>query len=247
MARTIDFEGCKLYGTTECNTLNMPSCDTCMLRENQEDCDRVKDDLLTLHELLPEGGVSELFESESCLLCKANKNKRSCFAMVDMAHAEPKRTKRNALGLKSKSLVGSLVPVQIACCTVCRRNLLLLEYLPLTIPAVVGLLSLLVLSFDAVNRPLIEAALYMPLIVFAFVVGACVVATHFVVKSIAKKFDSVTETDLLKVPTIVKMREKGWFPLNASKKGRISAVFMKNRLKCGVCTGGKDDAAPVTR
>ncbi len=243
MARIVDNSNCKLYHTRYCDMLNMPSCGECAFSGKQEECDRVMEDLDVLEGLLPEGGITALFEAKECQLCKGpNKKKRSCYAMVDMAHIEPVRTKRNAIGMKTRTNVGSLLPVQAACCDDCRKRLRLVEYLPVVLPVAVGFLALLLVSLDVVNGPLKRISMALPLLVFAVVVVMAMLAGRLIAKGIVKRNAPNMTFDMMELDTLRKMTEKGWFPLNAKKRGRVSPVFLNKRLKAGVGTGTLADA-----
>ena len=81
---------CKLYGKKACALLNMRSCEECPLKGRVAD-EQILTDLRLFCDLQPEGSVAQLFESKTCTLCKTEpKGKRSCYAIFDMAHTEPK-------------------------------------------------------------------------------------------------------------------------------------------------------------
>ena len=60
---------CTLYGTKACALLNMQDCDKCPLKGRVAD-PAIFDDLRLFCDLQPEGTAAQLFESETCTLCK---------------------------------------------------------------------------------------------------------------------------------------------------------------------------------
>ena len=236
MANYIDNKNCKLYGSEYCELLNMPSCENCAFGKlkNDSEAEEAKRDLDVLMSLVPEEGVSSLFMSETCLLCKGeHPNKRSGYAMTDIGHPEPERMHRNVIGIKTKCRVGSLIPVQIACCSRCRRNYFLVEYLPTIFAIVVAILALLVFSARGVHEPLTAVNELLPLGLFIVLV----VIGYFVGKllrgGLKKAKSRETEFDIWQLPTMQKLKKLGWQPLSADK-GVSRMVFTKKRVTQGV-------------
>ena len=119
---------CALYATRACAILNMRACEDCPVHRAKkgEEGDRantVADYLDRFEALLPEEGIAQLFESETCTLCKTEpKGKASAFAIIDFGHSEPKELHYRRLFTKGD--VGFMVPLQFACCRNCRSRLL---------------------------------------------------------------------------------------------------------------------------
>ena len=112
---------CPLYGGEYCKKLNMKSCRTCTV--TNDNAAGIKADIDAIESLMPEGGMARFFEGEECVLCKGEKkNRADCYAMADIGHPEPKREGRNAIGLKTKLRIGSMLPVQLSCCSNCRKK-----------------------------------------------------------------------------------------------------------------------------
>ena len=145
--RNLTDTACKLYGTKSCALLNMRACEACPLKGREADPE-IHTDLRTFCELQPEGTVAQLFESETCTLCTTEpKGTPTCFAVFDMAHEEPKKLATRKWLSKQKT--GFMVPLQFACCSKCRRRILLAEYLPLIAPIV---LTAIVLPFVLIEK-----------------------------------------------------------------------------------------------
>ena len=88
---------CPLYGGEYCKKLNMKSCRTCTV--TNDNAAGIKADIDAIESLMPEGGMARFFEGEECVLCKGEKkNRADCYAMADIGHPEPKREGTNAKG-----------------------------------------------------------------------------------------------------------------------------------------------------
>lgn len=236
MANYIDNKNCKLYGTEYCDLLNMPSCENCAFGKIRADseAEEAKRDLDVLMSLVPEEGVAPLFMSETCYLCKGDHpNKRSCYAMTDIGHAEPGRMHRNIIGIKTKCRVGSLIPVQIACCSRCRRNYFMVEYLPTFIAIIVSVIALAVLSMRSVHEPLSALSELLPLGVFVVLVVLGYLLGTLCRKGLKKAKSRETEFDVWELPIMKKLKALGWQPLSTDK-GISRMVFTKKRVTQGV-------------
>ena len=221
---------CTLYGTKSCALLNMRSCEECPLKGRVADPE-IHKDLRTFCELQPEGTVAQLFESETCTLCTVEpKGTPSCYAVFDMAHEEPK--KLAARKWLSKQKTGFMVPLQFACCTKCRRRILLAEYLPLIVPIV---LTATVLPFVAIERfrqTLAQAAQWLPLaLVFAALAGGYGLG-RLLSYLWRRKSESVMIADVRKHPVVLEMEEKGWRPLFGERRPHLA--FTKKRIDKGL-------------
>ena len=95
---------CELSGTKYCQMLNMHTCANCTVREHEQKAE-IKSDLDLYETLLPTGGVARLFQSHECQFCKTPvKGKRKGYAILDMAHPEPRRVQKWLLGITKASL-----------------------------------------------------------------------------------------------------------------------------------------------
>ncbi|MBR0507620.1 MAG: hypothetical protein IJJ86_03330 [Clostridia bacterium] len=221
---------CTLYGTKSCALLNMHSCEGCPLKGRVADPE-IHKDLRTFCELQPEGTVAQLFESEACTLCTTElKGKASCYAVFDMAHEEPK--KLAARKWLSKQKTGFMVPLQFACCTKCRRRILLAEYLPLIVPIVLTAVILPFVAIERFRQTLVQTAQWLPLaLVFAALVGG-----YGIGKLLAylwrRRSESVMIADVRKHPLVVEMEEKGWRPLFGERRPHLA--FTKRRIDKGL-------------
>ena len=223
---------CALYGTKACALLNMQDCDKCPLKGRVAD-PAIFDDLRLFCDLQPEGTVAQLFESETCTLCKTEpKGKPASFAVFDMAHTEPKMlAKRKWL---SKQETGFMVPLQFACCTKCRRRILLQSYLPLITTILLPLIALPFVMIERFAQSMRQVAGWLP---FAVVVAAFAVG-YGVGKLLAylykRKIEADMYVDVRTHPFVEKMKEKGWRPLFNDRVAHLA--FTKKRIDKGLGT-----------
>ena len=241
MQRNIHNKDCRLYHTPQCDLLNMPSCDECIVNDKADDAELIQKDLDILAGLLPEGGVSPLFDTDECVLCKGEKNKRAVYGLLDLGHAEPKREKRSILGLKVRARVGSLLPVQLSVCKACKRRLLILDYLPAVLPVIVGLAVILVFMLPGITASLERTAPIMPFALFVVSLLLAAVLGSLLSRTLAGRYSKHMHLDVFELPLLNEMKENGWFSLSTTgKKPRL--IFVKNRMRMGVGTGTPEDS-----
>ena len=239
MERKYTNTDCQLYGSYHCALLHMESCESCTVgTASAEEAESLKRKLDVTDSLMPAGGVSCLFTSQECLLCKGEeKGARACYANTDIGHVEPKTPARNAIGIKITARTGSLVPLQIACCAQCKRRLLTVDYLPNALAVGLSLLALVLLSIDTLREALMGVHSALPTLVFLAVVAASVIGMRFLRKALVAKAQEKTWMRALDLPQLAGMRERGWFEINAGNGGLTRFVFAKKRIRQGLYTG----------
>lgn len=182
-------------------------------------------------DLLPGGNLRPLFESESCLLCNTpEKNPRELYALTDMGHKEPEGEKTSAIGLKVKTKVGSMAPLQIACCSRCRKNYRIAANLRLGIVLLLVALSLLLLTRQSIEGALSSVHSLLPVIAFIAMIPISWGIGTAAANAFIKKKAQETEFDIEEIPFIQQMVDRGWFQLYG-KKQVSQLVFSKERLK----------------
>ncbi|MEA5048549.1 MAG: hypothetical protein VB034_08090 [Eubacteriales bacterium] len=229
---------CELSGTKYCQTLNMHACSACTIRES-ENKGEIKSDLDLYESLLPQGGIARLFQSRECQFCKTPaKGRRKGYAILDMAHPEPRRVQKWLFG-KRAARIGTMVPVQMSVCTKCRTRFLTIEYLPMLVPVMIGILALFVFSSDAVKTPLVDLSMFAPFggWVVSVLLGA--LAGKLTAKSLEKRWDKEMYMDVMQHPAIAEMTQKGWTPITA--KSHTKLLFSKSRLAKGLGTAEDSD------
>ncbi len=234
---------CLLKDTAACAAMNNPACPACEIGKAGTETQRnALEDFEMLKALLPEEGIKPLMQSETCLLCKGEKkNPRAYYAVTDFAHKEPQRTKTSVIGIKVKASVGSLIPVQIACCKSCRRNFLLRDYLPWIITAVITIALIAILSIVPLRESLVAVNELLPLIIFAGVFIVAYLAGQLARNIFVKAKEPYTLFEVGELPIIKKMLERGWFSLFGEKRG-IRLIFSKKRLERGWFSGDSVEA-----
>lgn len=223
---------CALYGTKSCALLNMQDCDKCPLKGRVAD-PAIHDDLKLFCTLQPEGTVASLFESETCTLCKDEpKGKPTSFAVFDMAHTEPKKLAKRRWLYKQQT--GFMVPLQFACCSECRRRILLQSYLPLIAPIVLTVIALPFVMIEHFAQAMRAVAGWLP---FAVVIAA-IVGGYGLGKLLAYLFKRKCEAgmymDVRTHPFVAAMTEKGWRPLFNDRTAHLA--FTKKRIDRGLGT-----------
>ena len=228
---------CELSGTKYCAMLNMHTCAACTVRDSANKAEIIAD-LDLVETLLPEGGIARLFESKDCQFCKTEvKGKRRGYAILDMAHPEPKRVQKWLFGSRT-ARIGTMIPLQMSVCPKCRRRFLLMEYLPVVIPVVVGFVALMVVSMDSVRNPLVNLSMFAPFGAWIVATLVGVIAGKLLTDGLERSWSKEMETNVMRHPVIVEMVNKGWTPITA--KSRTKLLFSKSRLAKGLGTGDSE-------
>ena len=231
---------CELSGTDYCRLLNMHTCAACTIRDSDNKAD-IRGDLDLYETLLPEGGVARLFQSRECQFCKTPvKGRRRGYAIIDMAHPEPRRVQKWLLG-KRTARIGTMIPVQMAVCGKCRSRFLRMEYLPMVIPVVIGIAALFVFSNDPVKSYLVDFSMFAPFGGWLASVLLAVLIGRLIVRGLEKRWAADMYVDVMQHPVIVEMTQKGWTPITA--KSRSKLLFSKSRMAKGL--GTAEDAEEV--
>ncbi len=229
---------CPLFQKPECDLLNMTSCKDCPMRDESVRA-HMKDDVRLFCELLPEGGLAPLFESESCTLCKDEALPADGYAILDMAHAEPKRPQRTGLlRLKKRRPVGFIAPVQFAVCPKCRARLLFLEYLPLLVPVLTTLIAIFLVANESILEKMKDVSVYLPLGTVAAAVLIGYLIGRLLTGVCSKAYDKKMYVNPMEHPFVRQMTDRGWFQLADQRKVRM--VFTKKRIQLGLGSASGD-------
>ena len=235
MARNYTNTSCSLYGTRHCRALNMESCDKCIVRE--ENCAEIVKDIDTVLNMLPESGIYPFFSGDECMLCKGEKkNRTECYAMADLGNPEPKRSKTNFLGMKSKAAVGSILPVQFSCCNECRKRYSAISGRHTAVTIISAIVMFALLNYKPIGEAIANVSMALPLILFAAVVGGAWIISTCARRKLIKKYSEKTHLNVMDIPGMDELAERNWFELN-SGKGVSHLIFSKEPLKRGLLTG----------
>ena len=221
---------CTLYGTKSCALLHMSACEACPLKGRVADPE-IKRDLKVFCDLQPEGTVAQLFESETCTLCKNEpKGRTSCYAVFDMAHTEPKKLARKKWFNKQQT--GFMVPLQFACCTACRRRILLTAYLPLIVPILLTAIALPVVAIEHTAEKIRSVAGWLPIGIVVFAILGGYALGKLLAYLYKRRCENVMYTDVREHPFVLAMQEKGWRPLFNDRQPHIAMT--KKRITHGL-------------
>jgi hypothetical protein len=224
---------CELSQTKYCALLNMHACEACTVRDNENKAD-IKSDLDVYESLLPAGGVARLFEERDCQFCKTpEKRKRRVYAILDMAHPEPRRVQKWIFG-KRTSRIGTMIPLQMGVCQKCRTRFMMLEYLPMIVTVVVGIVALFVFTMDAVKGPLVDISMFAPFGGWLVSVLVAAILGKLIADALQRAWSKDMVTDVMKHPLIAEMTEKGWTPITAQSRTKLR--FSTSRLAKGLGT-----------
>lgn len=235
MARNYTNTSCTLYGTKYCRALNMESCDKCVV--DKGNADGIIKDIDAVLNMLPEGGVYRFFSTDECMLCKGEKkNKTACYAILDLANPEPKKEKNNVLGIKTKMMAGSILPLQLSCCKECRKrhNEISGRHTIVTIITAIAVLALL--NFKPVGERIANIHFALPLALFLTSVLGAWLISKAARKKLIKKYSELTWLNALEIPGVDELAARNWFEIHPSQDvSRL--IFSKEPLKCGMMTG----------
>lgn len=235
MARIYTNTSCPFYNTRYCRALNMESCDKCFISE--DNASGVMQDIDAVLNMMPEGGIYQFIASKECMFCKGeSKNPTSCYAMADLGNPEPKREKRNVLGMKVKANVGSILPLQLACCKACRRRFNTLSNRHLTIPLFTGIAAMGLLNYKPIGEAIANIHMGLPLLIFVVLVGGAWLACKLTRKSLVKKYSELTWLKVMDIPQVSRLADYNWFELSPAKD-MSRLVFSREPLKRGLMTG----------
>lgn len=245
---------CALYQSRACAILNAETCENCphsAERTGQDQTDLLKENVTLFESLLPDGGVSYLFESETCMVCRTEpKEKADRFAILDFGHHEPEAIQSRRLFQRSG--VGFMMPLQFACCKKCGRRFFLSAYLPLLVPA--ALTAILIPMFVSPHLMQIvkSAAVWLPFALVLLTTGGGYLLGKVLQQRLNRRFDQSMYFDLLSHPASKALMEKGWFPL--SGRNTSAPILSRRRIEYGLgnapsCAyAGKEmDKIPVNR
>ena len=180
---------------------------------------------------LPED-IDELGNSDTCVLCKGEAKKATCYASVDMAHPDPPAKKGVIMGFgkKVRIPVGSMFTVNMAVCKDCKKayNKIDLSFLLWFVGMIAG--GILSVCIPAIANPIAQAG-GMPLAILLLVGFA--VGGYFIGRGVSKyakkKASKKCKIDLSEVPQIKKMLQNGWFFFQDEKNADNAKMFFSKK------------------
>lgn len=234
MERKLYREECPLWGSRTCKLMHMGACNSCpgqkpgqrkrLVKLTESFCEKVDGEML-----------ASLFESESCTLCKGEtKGEKSGYGIWDMGYPASGDKKVPGLLGEKPARWEFLLPVQFACCTRCRRRMLLVGYLP-TAGLILGLgISLALVGAEASAEALRALWRGLPLLVtLVFSVGGYV-AGRMSASALKHRFGQEMWMDPMRHPVVRQLTYAGWRPVLKERERRL--VFSKQPLSRGLGT-----------
>ena len=169
-------QNCEVYGTELCKYLGCDGCDMCVVGQLNERDKESKREIATAWETtleyIPEH-IDQLHEREECQFCKGErKNKRDCYAILDVGHPEPEYRKGMFFGYgkKVRSPIGSLLSVPISCCKKCKRRHRIKDFLKWGVTFLGIAIGTLLMVIPEINQALENISWIMPAAVFIAIV-----------------------------------------------------------------------------
>ncbi len=229
--------GCPLYATDECRMLNMTTCKDCTVNgSSAKEMESIKNEIQLMRSLMPKEGIDKLFLGDECLFCKGEPNEKSCYALLDVGHKEPKHREKLKQALSGTKDAGSIIPLQISCCDECKKRISRLGYVKSTFATVVSGAALLILSLRAVHEPLMAVFTAFPLVIFLVCVAIGIIGGGCLQTRLKRQYEKKTHLHVMDIPQMRGLEECGWFVIY--KDEPVSKlVFSAERLKQGLFTG----------
>lgn len=196
----------------------------------EENVDETKKYFDAILDKLPIEGVSDLHTICDCLLCadSENRNTAECYALTDLGHEEPIRNKKMLFSKKTLEVRGAFLPIAISSCKRCRKNYMLVEFLPTSIGILITLAALILLGIRDIREPITRVAPYLPLLVFISAVGFSWLIAILVRRFLLEKKSAETQFDIFKIDRLRMLKLNGWFDLYNSKY--TSHLIFKNEM-----------------
>ncbi len=238
MERTAD---CVAKDTRFCAWQNHESCEGCFMSTLKgDDQASAHHNFEVMCQNLPED-FDEL-TGDTCHFCRTTPKKQTCYAIVDMAHPEPKTKKPMFFGIGKKidNPIGSLLPTYISCCSDCKKSYFMLDFLKWGVLALFIVLGIVFITIPALMGLLGTPTEFTPfLVLIAFVILGLVVANLWW-NVLYKKLDKRVKLNVFDIPIVHEMGEKGWFLVQNQKDDGNrdqKLIFTKKRPHRGKLMG----------
>lgn len=229
---------CPLIDSSICLYAGCEGCDSCYIAGqplSKSELENSLENWKVTQSFMPDN-VDDLHTTDICMFCRSeNPNKADCYAVIDLAHPEPEH-KRGAffgMGKKVRSEYGSLIQLPITVCRECTKLHRRGDIFRIGMGFLGIALGVILLVIPSTYEFFYSTFALMPMIVL----GACT-ALGFIVGNImasinAKKSNQKTHLNVLEVPIIREMVQKGWFPLQG-KSATVHVAFVKRKPRPNV-------------
>lgn len=202
-------ENCVVTDSAICKWIGK-DCKDCYLAEMKDDAESKKalGEFEVMLSLLPD--ELDNLQSDDCCFCKGAPKKRSCYAIIDLAHKDPesKRGMFFGMGKKVRQRIGSILPISISMCGECRRNYRGAETIKwLTILVLAGI-GLGVCFIPAVNaNQVVPYAVILGSFLVGYILGKIFSGMY------VNKKSAVTRFNVFDIPVCAQMKHDGWFTI----------------------------------
>ena len=226
-------QACHMHQSDYCQLLARGDCQVCPAQKmTVQEREALMDHIDAVRGLLPEGGAYSLYETEECQFCAGGKpQKKSGYVLTDYGHIDPGGgTVSGQIQIGKK--VGTILPLQIACCERCKANLRAVRLYPPLFAAAGFAIGLVLMAITSFRYAALKIHFSVPLLFFLRCGLLGWGAGKIWKRAFLRKKSGETRFEPGKIPYIAQMEHKGWFPL--SGKGETARlVFSKNLRKRG--------------
>lgn len=196
--------------TQLCDWFNKESCDNCILKTmSEKDKKNTLEDFNVTLSNLPDN-IDDIF-GEECQFCIESPKKRECYAKVNIVHPEPYSERALfGIGPKTKSLFGSILQLDMSCCSACQsilKKYAFLKRLTAMISLAAYILFLVILFATGIIRQ--NGVEWAMLILVGFAVLA-VIASEIVSRAYINKNQPYIRSDIFKIPMMEELYKMGW-------------------------------------
>lgn len=241
MAREYTRKDCPLWGSDYCARLNMESCRECTVDcVDENSAKAIREELDTIDSNMPEGGISDLFAGDRCVLCKGEPKKKAYYVLTDLAHPEPRRKHAAILGISREPKAGTVMPIELSCCRDCRRGFLILEYVFQVTWVLFALVAFVLMSIRSIREPIAAVWAALPFIIFAAAVALGITLGLVLRRLAIKKYSATTHLNIMEIPKLNLMADRGWFELNR-EQDRSRLVFSKSPITHGLYSAAPEE------
>ena len=241
MEREPNNTNCALFGSPHCALLNCESCEKCHIAKlSREEQLEAMEDIFYIAEALPENGVEDIMDAETCALCRAREDEEAeeatRYAQITMGHEHPTVSADEKPKGKYDRATAMTIPVQLPVCDECRKRLNLYYYLPLALGILVALVGLVLTSIEAVRIPLTRYGRALPFLVFLIFVFLGIIIESTAKRILKIRIERSMNTRAKRIPALSELVKNGWFPIG-DRDGMLPFNFTADPLENGLLTG----------
>lgn len=161
---------------------------------------------------------SECIKSSSCKFCKNDSDVKRAegYGLTDIGIDSPAERENGIYGGKG----GTVLPLVIPMCKKCRRNYIIVQYLPTIICFLIVLAALLITTNLNVQKSIFESESFVPMVMRPFVIFAVVTAIAILLDALIRRLlikSLPTRFNVFEIPEFMGLKQEGWFRLHGNK------------------------------